>query len=314
MPLPEEPVQFQIAEYGKGIARSTDGGVTWETLSVFREPPAKWWAELRDIALSPTFAQDATVYALGGDALYRSTDGGTTWQRLQDERIGERDSGTYLRVLAVSPDHDGTHDLFLGSEDGDFLAVQPGKARWEETGALVPPAPTAAPTLAPAATLTPAATPASTPTPCPLAPAAPFASAYSQAAGQLGCPLADASQLFLAKQPFERGLMFWREDLRLIYVLYADGSWSRYMDTYREDQPSYDETIVPPAGLYQPVRGFGRVWREEEGVREGLGWATAGEQGGTGLLQAFQGGLMLLDPQGRAYVLYAESDEGGRWQ
>ncbi|HID63329.1 MAG TPA: hypothetical protein EYP49_11415, partial [Anaerolineae bacterium] len=167
LPLPEEPVQFQIAEYGKGIARSTDGGVTWETLSVFREPPAKWWAELRDIALSPTFAQDATVYALGGDALYRSTDGGTTWQRLQDERIGERDSGTYLRVLAVSPDHDGTHDLFLGSEDGDFLAVQPGKARWEETGALVPPAPTAAPTLAPAATLTPAATPASTPTPCP---------------------------------------------------------------------------------------------------------------------------------------------------
>jgi len=321
LPLPEEPVRFQIAEYGQGIARSTDGGMTWETLSVFREPP-EWRAEIRDIALSPTFTEDATVYVLSGDALYRSADGGTTWQSLHDERIGERDSDTRFGVLAASPGHDRIHALFLGSANGDFLVVHPHEAAWEETTALAPPTPTAMPTLrpdsgqapTPVATPFPAATPTSTPTPCPLAPAAPFASTYSQVAEQLGCPLSDTSELFLAEQPFERGLMFWREDLRIIYVLYADGSWSQYMDTYREDQPPYDVTIVPPAGLYQPVRGFGQVWREEDGVREGLGWATAEEQGGTGLLQVFQRGLMLLDLGGRVYVLYTEGEGEGRWR
>lgn len=41
-----------------------------------------------------------------------------------------------------------------------------------------------------------------------------------------------------------------------------------------------DPTIVPPPGLYQPVRGFGVAWRDEqipagygELVQERLGWA-----------------------------------------
>jgi hypothetical protein len=321
LPLPEEPVRFQIADNGKGIAQSTDGGMTWETLSVFGEPP-EWWAEIRGIALSPTFAEDTTVYALSGDTLYRSTDGGTTWQRLQDERIGERDTDTRFTVLAASSGHDGIYDLFLGSANGDFLVVHTHKAAWEETTAFVPPTPTVIPTLqpdsgpapTPAVTSIPATTPTSTPTPCPFAPAAPFASAYSQVAKPLGCPLSDASELFLAEQPFERGEMLWRDDPRMVYVLYADGNWNQYMDTYQEDQPPHDATIIPPAGLYQPVRGFGQVWREEEGVREGLGWAITEEQGGAGLLQVFQRGLMLLDPRGRVYALYTEGEGEGRWQ
>jgi len=36
---------------------------------------------------------------------------------------------------------------------------------------------------------------------------------------------------------------------------------------------------VPPVGLYQPVRGFGLVWREEPGVRDRLGWAVDREVG-----------------------------------
>ena len=41
----------------------------------------------------------------------------------------------------------------------------------------------------------------------------------------------------------------------------------------------------PPKGLVEPVRGFGKVWREGTGarVRERLGWATATEKGATGL-------------------------------
>jgi len=32
------------------------------------------------------------------------------------------------------------------------------------------------------------------------------------------------------------------------------------------------------AGLFQPVRGFGKVWREDADLRARLGWATAPEQ------------------------------------
>jgi hypothetical protein len=36
---------------------------------------------------------------------------------------------------------------------------------------------------------------------------------------------------------------------------------------------------VPPPGLYQPIRGFGKLWRTHPEVRDRLGWATAPEQG-----------------------------------
>lgn len=47
------------------------------------------------------------------------------------------------------------------------------------------------------------------------------------------------------------------------------------MDGEQESDPS----IVPPAGLYQPIRGFGKLWRTNPHVRDGLGWAIAPEQG-----------------------------------
>jgi len=36
---------------------------------------------------------------------------------------------------------------------------------------------------------------------------------------------------------------------------------------------------VPPPGLYQPVRGFGLVWRQYSQVRSRLGWAVDEETG-----------------------------------
>ena len=36
---------------------------------------------------------------------------------------------------------------------------------------------------------------------------------------------------------------------------------------------------MPPPGYYQPVRGFGLVWREQPNVRDRLGWALAPEAG-----------------------------------
>ena len=91
--------------------------------------------------------------------------------------------------------------------------------------------------------------------------------------------------------------MIWLEDLpgestpdgaakgQTIYVLYyADslqnnGEVGIFADTYADGDPESDPSIVPPAGLLQPIRGFGKVWRENQAVRDRLGWAVAPEQG-----------------------------------
>jgi hypothetical protein len=43
--------------------------------------------------------------------------------------------------------------------------------------------------------------------------------------------------------------------------------------------PESDPSIEPPPGRYQPIRGFGMVWREQPGVRDRLGWAVEPETG-----------------------------------
>jgi len=84
-----------------------------------------------------------------------------------------------------------------------------------------------------------------------------------------------------AEQAFEHGVMVWVAGQDAIYVLFDDTlfspRWDHYLDEWNEGDPIDDPTIVPPAGLYQPVRGFGLVWREQPTVRDRLGWALAPE-------------------------------------
>ncbi|MFN8529542.1 MAG: LysM domain-containing protein [Anaerolineae bacterium] len=61
----------------------------------------------------------------------------------------------------------------------------------------------------------------------------------------------------------------------LIYVLYNNGFWEAYPDTWDSSQPASDETITPPRDRTQPVEAFGSVWRENPTVRAALGWAYA---------------------------------------
>jgi hypothetical protein len=83
------------------------------------------------------------------------------------------------------------------------------------------------------------------------------------------------------------------------------------MDVWDESKPESDPGIVPPVGLYQPVRGFGLVWREEPGVRDRLGWAVDREVGYPTAIQrtsrykynatyvkALDGGVWELGPEG----------------
>jgi len=97
--------------------------------------------------------------------------------------------------------------------------------------------------------------------------------------------------------------MIWRGDTKQIYVLHDDGSLAYYSDTWDESQPVNDLARVPPVGLFQPARGFGKLWRTEVGLASKLGWALAPEQGYDMLVQRFEGGTMLLGPEGEIYIL-----------
>lgn len=98
-----------------------------------------------------------------------------------------------------------------------------------------------------------------------------------------------------AWEPFEKGQMLWRGDLRQIYVLYQGGTWAVYDDRWREGDLEWETSIVPPTGLHQPVRGFGLVWREEPGVRDALGWATAAEASFDVSFQTFERAFLIAD-------------------
>jgi hypothetical protein len=89
-----------------------------------------------------------------------------------------------------------------------------------------------------------------------------------------------------AEQRFEHGTMLWVGAEDRIYVLFDDQQYPRvavYQDEWDPGEPESDPTIEPPPGLYQPIRGFGLVWRQH--VRDRLGWAVEPEAGFDTLVQ-----------------------------
>jgi hypothetical protein len=119
----------------------------------------------------------------------------------------------------------------------------------------------------------------------------------------LGCPMPyppfdKEIVVKTAFQPFEHGSMLYVERTtytteRIIYVFFDDGTYQPFEDTWREGQP-VNGGLTPPQGRFEPIRGFGKVWREGTGarVRERLGWATALEKGAEGAYQRFDRGEM----------------------
>lgn len=78
--------------------------------------------------------------------------------------------------------------------------------------------------------------------------------------------------------------MFWLQPVGEIWVLLNgsapdSGEWLIFLDIWEEGMPALDPNLIAPDGLYQPERGFGRLWREEAEVAERLGWAVDTEYG-----------------------------------
>jgi hypothetical protein len=136
------------------------------------------------------------------------------------------------------------------------------------------------------------------------------------------CPF-EAEYGAAAQQSFENGFMIWLGPSRTIYVFYDDGGasvprqYQTFEDAFEEGDPESDPDIVPPGGLYQPVRGFGLVWRTHPEVRERLGWATAPEAGSETWRQSFSEMAMhsyLTLIQGIDGMIYYLSAMGSSWQ
>jgi len=136
----------------------------------------------------------------------------------------------------------------------------------------------------------------------------------------LGCPfdphprvVPAAWEVQTAYQPFEHGAMIWSDHIGwypqpVIYVLYADSTYEHFDDAFDPavDPVSGDQT--PPSGLVEPIYGFGKVWREQTSVREGLGWATSNETPGTGYFQMFLGGNMVWISQTNQTYVFVSGD------
>jgi hypothetical protein len=95
-------------------------------------------------------------------------------------------------------------------------------------------------------------------------------------------PTETRAQLYIAQEDFQNGYMFWISTKKVIWVLYKSenpnrGTWQSFQDTFVDGEPEIDPSINPPPGLFQPKRGFGKLWRDTPGLRDKLGWATTPE-------------------------------------
>ena len=113
--------------------------------------------------------------------------------------------------------------------------------------------------------------------------------------------------------------MVWLEGMDAILVFGWDGSWQQFEDTFEEGEPENDPALVPPDQKFQPVRGFGKVWRDNPQVREQLGWGLSRELGFETTYQLKQSMnaedtiLFLRAFNGQVLALTYRTPDGGDW-
>jgi putative zinc finger protein len=124
---------------------------------------------------------------------------------------------------------------------------------------------------------------------------------------RLGLPTSSERVIQLGEQAFQSGAMLSRSDLNLVYVLVrSTNRWTSAPNTFRPG-----DVLAPvgerPPGTLEPLRAFGKVWRDQPAVKLELGWPVYEERRTPGTIQAFQNGLLLRSSFG---VIYAVLNDG----
>ncbi len=133
------------------------------------------------------------------------------------------------------------------------------------------------------------------------------------------CPLQPTVYTSMVAQHFEHGMMLWH--VGVIHIFFSDDlqpSWDATSDAWFSGVPEYDPQIIPPSGYYQPVRGFGMLWRQGRignyRVRDRLGWATDAEFFiGEGAEQCYFDAGLHCFVTGPDNAIYATAEYPKRW-
>lgn len=142
---------------------------------------------------------------------------------------------------------------------------------------------------------------------------------HPEVQGLVGCPTGSETATGVAFEQFEHGWMVQvsapaqtQTGSKVVYVLFSDtGSAEAVPDTWVAGKDPVSTGQGPPAGLVEPQRDFGEVWREGPGVRGRLGWATAAERGANGAWQPFQHGQMIWTPDPKQIFVLGQQAPAG---
>ena len=105
--------------YGQGIYRSTDGGLSWESIN-----QGLGSLYIYALALSPQYDSDHTVYAgTAAQGVFKSVDGGDTWQSASDGL-------TTLELTALSVHPADPQVLLAGTFDRGIFRSANGGESW----------------------------------------------------------------------------------------------------------------------------------------------------------------------------------------
>ena len=142
-----------------------------------------------------------------------------------------------------------------------------------------------------------------------------FLSERQDVAEKLGCPNGvptdpsksldpnDPSYPDFEIQEFQFGMALARLDRPTVYIDFDSDLKDFDSDEWEQREHSWQgETRLPddlelnegPAdGLFEPERGIGKIWEDSPYIREALGWATGLPTQTQGVLQSFDGGLLI---------------------
>ena len=128
---------------------------------------------------------------------------------------------------------------------------------------------------------------------------------------QLGCPKDVPTDLSFEIQYFQTGMALSRLDKPTVYIRYSSNDeWEQREHGWRKEmlEASDDPRLRSPSDeLYQPVRGIGQIWAESLFVQQALGWATAPPEKASGVLQSFEGGLLIYNSEKQEPYFFLKS-------
>jgi hypothetical protein len=237
-------------------------------------------------------------------------------------------ASTDVSVNLTAPTAPGTYksNWQLQASDG----VRFGSVFYAKIVVPAPATNTPEPTNTPPPTDTPTSTPTPTNTPKPsggcVAPNAtlkPILDYATSSGYDIGCPTVPASTIQGAFQEFwtnvnevnphlhYRSLMIWRSDNREIYIIDGEntdasrGMLLAYTDFWEEGMdhvPPDCAGMAVPSGYQLPVRGFGKIWCEEE-LWDLVGWPAEDETSVELLIQPTQTGLLMKVSGPMSYLI-----------